>query len=120
MVQIPIHVWDKCLSYIDRFMTEASRLVTSRGARDDSAAFLHFMGDDFLRLLVCRHIFASVVLRYHRTYKGREKSLPSSFPALTPKSPSDVLDNPTLQRHVVDLAAQLNVEHHFVDCGQID
>ena len=28
VVDIPIHLWDKCLAYIDRFMTEASRLVT--------------------------------------------------------------------------------------------
>ena len=32
IVDIPIHLWDKCLAYIDRFMTEASRLITrSRG-----------------------------------------------------------------------------------------
>ena len=28
VVDIPIHMWDKCLAYIDRFMTEASRLIT--------------------------------------------------------------------------------------------
>ena len=28
VVDIPIHLWDKCLAYIDRFMTEASRLIT--------------------------------------------------------------------------------------------
>jgi hypothetical protein len=28
IVDIPIFLWDKCLSYIDRFMTEASRLIT--------------------------------------------------------------------------------------------
>ena len=32
IVDIPIHMWDKCLAYIDRFLTEASRLLTrSRG-----------------------------------------------------------------------------------------
>jgi hypothetical protein len=28
IVDIPLHLWDKCLTYIDRFMTEASRLIT--------------------------------------------------------------------------------------------
>ena len=28
IVDIPIHLWDKCLAYVDRFMTEASRLIT--------------------------------------------------------------------------------------------
>ena len=28
VVDVPIHLWDKCLAYIDRFMTEASRLLT--------------------------------------------------------------------------------------------
>ncbi len=28
VAEIPIHLWDKCLSYIDRFLTEASRLLT--------------------------------------------------------------------------------------------
>ena len=28
IVDIPIHMWDKCLAYIDRFLTEASRLLT--------------------------------------------------------------------------------------------
>ena len=34
-------------------------------------SFLNFMGDDFLRLLMCRHIFASCVLRAHRSFRGR-------------------------------------------------
>ena len=28
IIDVPIHLWDKCLSYVDRFMTEASRLLT--------------------------------------------------------------------------------------------
>jgi hypothetical protein len=28
IVDIPIHLWDKCLAYIDRFLTEASRHIT--------------------------------------------------------------------------------------------
>ena len=28
IVDIPLHLWDKCLTYVDRFMSEASRLIS--------------------------------------------------------------------------------------------
>ena len=124
VVEIPIHMWDKCLAYIDRFLTEASRLLTRcRGGGGVDVSFLHFMGDDFLRLLLCRHVFACVVLRLHRSFgansagsilqkpsKAFRKLLPCSSPALPEL---DILDNPTLQRYTLDLALQLDVRHHF-------
>ena len=33
------------------------------------ASYLNFLGDDFLRLLLCRYIFADVTLRIHRAFK---------------------------------------------------
>jgi hypothetical protein len=40
IVDIPIHMWDKCLAYIDRFLTEASRLLTrSRGVGKSNVQF---------------------------------------------------------------------------------
>ncbi len=75
------------------------------------------MGDDFLRLLLCRHVFASVVLRVHRTFRGRPKNHPTSHPQLPDL---DVVENPTLQRYTLDLAIQLDVRHHFVECGEVD
>jgi len=117
IVDIPIHLWDKCLAYIDRFMTEASRLITR--CRGVDTSFLNFMGDDFLRLLLCRHIFASCVLRAHRSFRGRGAAFqPSSRP---PLPDLDLIENPTLQRYALDLAAQLDVRHLFVDsCGEVD
>ena len=76
------------------------------------------MGDDFLRLLLCRHIFASCVLRAHRSFRGRGSAFqPSSKPQLPDL---DLVENPTLQRYALDLAAQLDVRHLFVDCGEVD
>lgn len=77
------------------------------------------MGDDFLRLLLCRHIFASCVLRAHRSFRGRGAPFqPSSRP---PLPDLDLIENPTLQRYALDLAAQLDVRHLFVDsCGEVD
>eukprot|EP00095_Tigriopus_kingsejongensis_P009832 maker-scaffold21_size687808-snap-gene-1.16 protein:Tk09832 transcript:maker-scaffold21_size687808-snap-gene-1.16-mRNA-1 annotation:"hypothetical protein TcasGA2_TC003262" len=115
IVDIPIHLWDKCQAYVDRFMTEASRLVTrSRGV---DTSYLNFMGDDFLRLILCRHIFSCVTFRIHRNFRTRTKTLPSSNPTLPEL---DILENPTLQRYALDLALQLDVRHHFTECGEID
>ena len=112
IVDIPIHLWDKCQTYIDRFMTEASRLMTrcrTLGNLSDKCSsitnfimilfsdtsYLIFMGDDFLRLLLCRHLFATVVLKAHRLFRTRAKHHPDSFP---PLPELDILENPTLQR----------------------
>ena len=76
-----------------------------------------FMGDDFLRLILCRHIFSACVLRAHRSFRGRAGFHPTCHPALPEL---DILENPTLQRYALDLAAQLDVRHLFVDCGEVD
>ncbi len=94
VVDVPIHLWDKCLAYIDRFLTEASRLVTMcRGVGEHvqhvhklgavhvaltnfaltDMSFLSFLGDDFLRLLLCRHIFSCVVLKIHKNFRQVKK-----------------------------------------------
>jgi len=114
IVDIPLHLWDKCLAYIDRFIAEASRLVTR--CRGVDASYLNFLGDDFLRLLLCRYIFCDVVLRIHRAFKTSQ-FYPKSHPALPEL---DILENPTLQRYVLDLATQLDVRHVFFQCGEID
>ena len=61
------------------------------------------MSDEFLRLLLCRHVFASVVLRVHRSFRSRPKNHPTAHP---PLPDLDVVDNPTLQRYTLDLAMQ--------------
>ena len=76
-----------------------------------------FMGDDFLRLILCRHIFSACVLRAHRSFRGRAGFHPTCHPALPEL---DIMENPTLQRYALDLAAQLDVRHLFVDCSEVD
>jgi len=89
IVDVPIHLWDKCLAYIDRFITEASRLVTR--CRGVDASYLNFLGDDFLRLLLCRYIFCDVVLRIHRAFKASQFH-PRSHP---PLPQLDIIENPS-------------------------
>jgi len=114
IVDVPIHLWDKCLAYIDRFITEASRLLTRCRGVDPS--YLNFLGDDFLRLLLCRYIFCDAVLRIHRAFKASQ-FYPRSHPALPAL---DIIENPTLQRYILDLASQLDVRHMLFECGEVD
>ncbi|XP_063227251.1 protein SCAI isoform X2 [Bacillus rossius redtenbacheri] len=113
ILSVPIHLWERCQSYIDRFVTEASRLFTR--CRIDSA-YLQFFGDDFLRLLLLRYVFCDVVLHLHRAFKSR-LFRPQCQPALPD---ADLLDHPGLQHLVLDLAAHLDVRAHFVDSNEMD
>ncbi|XP_046997506.1 protein SCAI isoform X1 [Schistocerca americana] len=113
ILNIPIHLWERCQSYIDRFVTEASRLFTR--CRIDSA-YLQFFGDDFLRLLLLRYIFCDVVLHLHRSFKGRQLR-PRSQP---PLPDGDLLDHPALHHLVLDLASHLEVRSHFVESDEVD
>nr|CAD7397181.1 unnamed protein product [Timema cristinae] len=113
ILNVPIHHWERCQSYIDRFVTEASRLFTR--CRIDSA-YLQFFGDDFLRLLLLRYIFCDVVLHLHRSFKGRQFR-PRCQPALPD---GDLLDHPALQHLVLDLASHLEVRGHFMDSNEMD
>ncbi|XP_076058908.1 protein SCAI isoform X2 [Oratosquilla oratoria] len=106
---VPMNLWEKCQLLVDRFMAEASRLV-SRG-RNVDPVFLQFFGDDFLRLLTLRFIFCSSVLRAHRAFKGRQ-FYPRCHPALPEP---EVLDHPALYSIVLDLAATLDVSHLYYD-----
>ncbi|KAL0279960.1 UNVERIFIED_CONTAM: hypothetical protein PYX00_001400 [Menopon gallinae] len=113
ILDIPIHHWERCQSYIDRFATEASRLFTR--CRIDPG-YIQFFGDDFLRLLILRYIFCHVVLHLHRAFKGRQFR-PRAQP---PLPESDLLDHPALQHLVFDLAVHLDVRGLFLDSQEMD
>uniref|UniRef100_A0A6P7GKE9 Protein SCAI n=1 Tax=Diabrotica virgifera virgifera TaxID=50390 RepID=A0A6P7GKE9_DIAVI len=102
LTTIPIHHWERCQSFVDRFVTEASRLFTR--SRVESS-YLQFFGDDFLRLLLLRYVFCDVVLHLHRAFKGRQYR-----PRCQPPLPeAELLEHPSLQHLVLDLAAHLEV-----------
>lgn len=117
IVDVPLHLWDKCLAYIHRFIGEASRLLTRCRGVDPS--YLNFLGDDFLRLLLCRYIFCDVLLRIHKAFKVPLSS--QFYPRCHPPLPElDIIENPTLQRYILDLASQLDVRHMLFECGEVD
>ncbi|BES98840.1 Protein of unknown function (DUF3550/UPF0682) [Nesidiocoris tenuis] len=109
---VPIHHWERCQSFIDRFVTEASRLLTR--SRIDPV-YLSFFGDDFLRLLLLRYVFCVISLHLHRSFKGRQLR-----PRCQPPLPeADLLDHPTLHHLVLDLAAHLEVRSHFIETNEM-
>ncbi|XP_059146296.1 protein SCAI-like [Physella acuta] len=111
---IPITLWDKCQAQVDKFVADASKLFSR--ARKLDHAYVQFLGDDFLRLLLLRFVFCYIVLILHRGFKG-----PSYYPASHPALPTDeILEHPALYKLVLDLANMLEVRGLFAEPGDVD
>lgn len=67
IIEMPLQIWDKAQIGVDRFLLEAGRLIMR--SRTIDPVFIHFYADDFLRLLILRFIFCSVLLRMHRLFR---------------------------------------------------
>lgn len=67
IIEMPIQIWERAQTNIDRFLNEAGRLLTR--CRNIDPVFLQFYGDEFLRVIILRFIFCSVVLRMHRLFR---------------------------------------------------
>lgn len=113
---VAIHHWERCQGYVDRFITEASRLF-SRCRVDDieqgsgimDSSYVQFFGDDFLRTLILRFVFADVTLRLHRGFRGRHQR-----PRCEPPLPNvELLEHPSLAHIVLQLASCLDVRGCF-------
>ena len=39
------------------------------------ASYINFLGDDFLRLLLCRYIFCDALVRIHRAFRVRRLNI---------------------------------------------
>ncbi|GBO98712.1 Protein SCAI [Eumeta japonica] len=105
---IPVSMWDKSQSHIDRFMAEASKSITR--SRVDPT-YIQFLGDDFLRLLILRFVFCDMVLHLHRSFDSR-----THRPKASPPLPeAEVLDNITLVHIIYDLAILLDARSYFSD-----
>lgn len=113
---VPIHHWERCQTYVDRFITEASRLVTrcrideiEQGIGYIDSSYVQFFGDDFLRTLMLRFVFCDVVLRLHRGFCGRHMR-----PRCEPPLPTnELLEHPSLSHIIFQLASALDVRGHF-------
>ncbi|KAG5319609.1 SCAI protein, partial [Pseudoatta argentina] len=109
---LPVQHWERCQRYIERFLNEASQLVTRSRCE---TSVLQFFGDDFLRLLLVRYVFCDVVLNLHRSFRGRQQR-PRCHP---PLPDAEVLEHPTLHHLVLDLAACLDARDHFPESNEL-
>lgn len=67
IIEVPIQLWEKAQQHVDHFLSEAGRLLVHSRSLDP--VFLHFYGDDFLRVLILRFIFCCMVSRMHRLFR---------------------------------------------------
>ncbi|RXG58577.1 Protein SCAI [Armadillidium vulgare] len=106
---VPMTLWEKCQTFVEQFIAEASKLLCR--SRNVDPAYLQFYSDDFLRLLTLRFIFCSAVLRSHRAFKGRQ-----FYPRCHPSLPdADLLDHPSLYSIILSLASALEISHLYYD-----
>ncbi|KAF7261625.1 hypothetical protein EG68_01093 [Paragonimus skrjabini miyazakii] len=72
-------------------------------------SYLQFLVDDFLRLLVLRYCFCSIVLQLHRGFTGS-----SFYPSCSPALPeSEMMNSPVLHKMIIELASLFECRSMF-------
>ncbi|KAJ8379571.1 hypothetical protein SKAU_G00003490 [Synaphobranchus kaupii] len=102
-------LWEKAQEFLHRAYGDIGQMITRSHSIDQ--AFLQFYGDEFLRLLLIRFVFCSATLRLHKLFR-ESRSFPESYPQL-PKQ--DTVESSLVQRHILELAAMLDVQNLFYD-----
>lgn len=67
IIEVPIQLWEKAQQHIDIFLSEAGRLLVH--SRSVDPVYLQFSGDDFMRVIILRFIFCTMVSRMHRLFR---------------------------------------------------
>ncbi|XP_030642970.1 protein SCAI [Chanos chanos] len=106
-------LWEKAQELLRKANRDIGQIITS--SRTIDQAFLQFYGDEFLRLLMIRFTFCCATLRMHKLFR-EARSFPESYPSL-PKQ--EIVENALIQKHVMELAAILDVQNLFSD-GLLD
>ncbi|PNJ19606.1 SCAI isoform 4 [Pongo abelii] len=102
-------LWEKCQEYLRKINRDIAQLLTH--SRSIDQAFLQFFGDEFLRLLLTRFIFCSATMRMHKIFR-ETRNYPESYPQL-PRD--ETVENPHLQKHILELASILDVRNVFFE-----
>ncbi|XP_074412627.1 protein SCAI isoform X2 [Zonotrichia albicollis] len=102
-------LWEKCQDYLRKINRDIAQLLTHSRSIDQS--FLQFFGDEFLRLLLTRFIFCSATMRMHKIFR-ETRNYPESYPQL-PRD--ETVENPHLQKHILELASILDVRNVFLE-----
>ncbi|XP_051521451.1 protein SCAI-like isoform X1 [Myxocyprinus asiaticus] len=106
-------LWEKAQEHLRKLFHDIGQMITSSRVVDQ--AYLQFYGDEFLRLLMIRFVFCCITLRLHKLFR-ETRSFPESYPPL-PKQ--EMMESSLLQKHVLELAAMLDVQNLFCD-GMLD
>ncbi|CAK8674971.1 unnamed protein product [Clavelina lepadiformis] len=109
IAQTSDQVYEACSQVMGKIMSEIQKAYMRSRTIDES--FLHFLGDDFMRLILLRFAFCCCTLRLHKAYK-ESKFYPKSYPALPDE---DFIGNFTITKAIVDIADMLGVKSLFVD-----
>ncbi|XP_051952587.1 protein SCAI-like isoform X2 [Xyrauchen texanus] len=102
-------LWEKAQEILRKVFLDIGQMITSSRVVDQ--AYLQFYGDEFLRLLMIRFVFCCITLRLHKLFR-ETRSFPESYPPL-PKQ--EMVESSLLQKHVLELAAMLDVQNLFCD-----
>ncbi|OPJ67596.1 protein SCAI isoform B [Patagioenas fasciata monilis] len=103
-------LWEKCQDYLRKINRDIAQLLTHSRSIDQS--FLQFFGDEFLRLLLTRFVFCSATMRMHKIFRQETRNYPESYPQL-PRD--ETVENPHLQKHILELASILDVRNVFLE-----
>ncbi|XP_028043206.1 protein SCAI [Bombyx mandarina] len=107
LFSVSLSQWERSQLHLEDFMNELSQIIL-RGRVD--IMYLHFLGDDFLRLMIFRYIFCEMSIRMHRSFRSR-----NYWPRCSPPLPEDLLEHTRLKHIIFDLAKCLQVQQHFND-----
>ncbi|XP_061732860.1 protein SCAI isoform X1 [Nerophis ophidion] len=102
-------LWESAQEFLHKVDHDIAQMITRSQTIDQ--AFLQFFGDEFLRLLLIRFVFCSATLRLHKVFRDSQ-SFPESYPEL-PKQ--DTVESSVLQKHILKMAAILDVQNLFWD-----
>ncbi|XP_074067689.1 protein SCAI isoform X5 [Macrotis lagotis] len=102
-------LWEKCQEYLRKINRDIAQLLTH--SRSIDQAFLQFFGDEFLRLLLTRFVFCSATMRMHKIFR-ETRNYPETYPQL-PRD--ETVENPHLQKHILELASILDVRNVFFE-----
>ncbi|CAL8386856.1 unnamed protein product [Boreogadus saida] len=102
-------LWERAQELLRKVYSDIGQMITRSRTMDQ--AFLQFYGDEFLRLILIRFVFCSAALRMHKLFR-ETRSFPESYPEL-PKQ--DTVESSVLQKHILELAAMLDVQNLFWD-----
>jgi len=109
--EIDSQTYNQCNTKLNQWFIDMINTLTQ--SQDLPENYRYFMGDPYLRLLIVRYIFCYGVLSMHQLFIPDDDDgnyLPSSSPSI----PESILDHPSLNEIVKEIAQILDVINLFL------